>query len=108
MIEIEMDKHIDPRAIKGMTTEELEDYIEESIAIGLTREMKTHLDEMSFVDMEMTEDGSFHIKAELVLCSKSDIITNIQRQSVKLAGYGLTEEQILNVLETTVEINKGF
>lgn len=103
-----MDKHINPNTIRGMTEEELEKYVEESIAIGLTDQIREHLEEMSFVDMEMTEKGTFHIKAELVLCSKSDIVTNIQRQSVKLANYGLNEDQILDVLETTMEEKKGF
>jgi len=108
MIEIAYDDYINKEEIVGVSTEELEKAIEEKIAKGLSSEMVKHIEDMSFIDMEMTDAGTFHIKAELVLCSKNDIVTNIQKQSVKLAEYGLTEEQILDVLETTVEKNDGF
>ena len=108
MIELSWNGHILPEEIAGRSSTELEEIIEEKIAKGLTHEMTKHIEEMSFLDMKSGEDGSVNIKAELVLCSKNDIVTSVQRQSVILAQYGLTEKQILTVLETSVEKSEGF
>jgi len=109
MVEIDYKTSIGREAINEKTAEELEDYIATEIAYGLSVEMKEHIDEMSFIDMKMNIDtGDFDITAELVLCAKAQIITSAEIQAQKLAGYGLTETQILDVLETQLENTKGF
>jgi 3-methyladenine DNA glycosylase AlkC len=109
MIEIDYNRSISQEMIKGKTPDELEHYISEEIAHGLAGEMKQHIDEMSFIDMAWNEEkAQFDIIAELVLCSKSDIITNSEIQAQKLANYGLNETQILDVLETQLQKNEGF
>jgi len=109
MIEIDFNTNITQDKIKGQSADELEDFIASEIAYGLSVEMKKHIDEMSFIDMQWNEEEErFDITAELVLCSKQDIVTNAEIQAQLMANYGLTEEQILNVLETQLIDNKGF
>ena len=109
MVEIDYSSSISQKDIEGKSAEELEDYIASEIAYGLSVEMKAHIDEMSFIDMQLNEEkGQFDITAELVLCSKQQIITTAEIQAQKLANYGLLEDQILDVLETQLEDSKGF
>ena len=109
MVEIDFKTSIGRDVINEKTAEELEDFIAAEIAYGLSIEMKAHIDEMSFIDMKMnTETGNFDITAELVLCAKAQIVTSAEIQAQKLAGYGLTEEQILDVLETQLQNTEGF
>ena len=108
MVEIDFNTNITQDKIKGQSADELEDFIASEIAYGLSVEMKKHIDEMSFIDLIPNDEGGFKITAELVLCSKQDIVTNAEIQAQLMANYGLTEEQILNVLETQLIDNKGF
>ncbi len=109
MTEISWEETIEHGTVVAFNSDELEKMISQKIASGLASEMEKHIENMSFIDMKINEDtGNFDIKAELVLCSKSDIITNSEIQAQKLAGYGLTENQILDVLETQLEENGGF
>ena len=109
MVEIDFRTSIGRDKINEKTAEELEDFISSEIAYGLASEMKEHIDELSFIDMQMnTETGNFDITAELVLCAKAQIITTAEMQAQKLAAYGLTEAQILDVLETQLQDTKGF
>jgi hypothetical protein len=109
MVEINFEDSISQHFIENKTEEELEEAISSKIVNGLMDEMKDHINEMSFIDMQMDHEQSrFDIKAELVLCSKSDIITNAEIQAQKMSALGLTEEQILDILETQLTDNKGF
>ena len=109
MIEINYSANIAQEEISNRSADELEDFIESNIAEGLADKMREHIDEMSFIDMQMnTETGNFDITAELVLCAKAQIITTAEMQAQKLAAYGLTEAQILDVLETQLQDTKGF
>ena len=59
--------------------------------------------------MELNDDnGKFEYKAELVLCSKNSIITNIQLQAQKMKEYGLDPEQVQKVLEIVTQDTEGF
>ena len=109
MIEINMYDTIEQSIITGMDPDKLEELIQDNIAEGLAKEMRKHIDEMSFIDMQYNQETkAFDITAELVLCSKQDIITNADMMAKKLADYGLSEEQILDVLETQLNDNGGF
>ncbi len=109
MIEINVIDTIDQSLIAGMESENLDKLIQDKIAESLTKEMRKHIDEMSFIDMKYNEESeSFEINTELVLCSKQEIITNAEIQAQKMAKYGLKEEEILNVLETQLSETGGF
>ena len=107
MVELNVRTEIPMEVVIGKNADELEAMVQNKILNELSAAMSKHVDELSFIDMEMGADA-IHIKAELVLCSKSDIVTNAAIQAQKLAGYGLNEEQMLDVLETQLTDNKGF
>ena len=108
MIEITFKSQIEPGTIVAFDSDNLQEYVEDRIANGIFEEIEKHLEEMAFIEMEPTEDNGFDITAELVLCSKQEIVTTAELQAVKLAKYGLNEEQILDVLETQLETTGGF
>ncbi len=65
MVEINITNTIDQSLIVGMESGDLENYIPEQIAESLTKEMRKHIDEMSFIDMSYNEESeSFEINAE--------------------------------------------
>lgn len=109
MIEIVHEGIITNEEIAQVPAENLEKFIEQKISEGIKKEIEQHINEMSFIDMEVNSStGNFEIKAELVLCSKQDIVNNIQMQSVKMAQYGLGQDAIIDILETQAEPSKGF
>ena len=109
MIELSIMDTIEQSLIATMKSEDLNKLIQDKIAESLTREMRKHIDEMSFIDMNFNEEaGFFEINAELVLCSKQEIITNAELQAQKMAKYGLGEKEILDVLETQLSERGGF
>jgi len=109
MVEIDASLTIDKATIHALDADELETTIHQSIVGALAAEMSKHIDEMSFIDMRINpETEEFEITAELVLCAKAQIITTAEMQAQKLAAYGLTEAQILDVLETQLQDTKGF
>lgn len=109
MVEITYQGIITAEEVEAIASEDLELYIENKVAEGIKQEIEKHIEEMSFIDMEVNAStGNFEITAELVLCSKGDIVNSLQMQSVKLAAYGLNEDQILDVLETQAEPSEGF
>jgi len=108
VIEIEYEDKIDAGTIAVFGPDKLEEYIEDRISNGIFERIQEHLEEMAFIDIEPTEDNGFRITAELVLCAKQQIISTSEMQAVKLANYGLTEDQIFDVLNTQLEETKGF
>ncbi len=109
MVEIEVDGHIEAASVASAPVEEVEEMLYQHIGTNLSKQLMAHISDMSFIDMELNDEtGQFHYKAELVLCSKSDIITNIQKQAVLMQSFGLSEEQTQAVLEITTDDNKGF
>ena len=109
MIEIEYRANIAQVVIAQKDSDQLEEFIEQNIAEGIADKMREHIDEMSFIDILPNENGDgVDIVAELVLCSKAQIITAAEMQAQKMANYGLTEDQILDILETQLQNTKGF
>ena len=109
MIEVEMSGEIDANVVVAAPVEEVEQMLHEEIGTKLSDQLMKHIDDMAFIDMSLNEEtGKFEYKAELVLCSKNDIVTNIQIQAQLMSGFGLTQKQIQEVLETTVQQTEGF
>jgi len=109
MIEITHKDVIDAGTIANFSADELQKYVEDRISNGIFEKVQEHLDEMAFVEIEPNEEtGAFDITAELVLCSKQEVITTAEMQAVKLAKYGLNEKQIFDVLNTQLEPTGGF
>lgn len=109
MIEITWNGIITDEEIAQIPGEYLEKFIEDQISEGIKQQISKHIQDMSFINMEVNSTtGNFEIQAELVLCSKQDIVNNIQMQSVKMAQYGLNQGQIIDILETQSEPSGGF
>lgn len=107
IIEIEAD--IEEYSLQGKTEEELEKLIDEKIKANLVLEIVKKLDDMAYVDMEHNPDeGTFTIKASLVLCSKQDIVSSMEEIAQKLAGNGLGQDEIEGILSIFTETKKGF
>ncbi len=109
MMEINLDGEISLDILNGVPVEEVEKTLNESISAKLTEAIVERIDEMDFIDLELNEETQkFEYKAELVLYSKSSVVTNIQLQAQKLSEYGLTPEQITHILEIATLNTKGF
>ncbi len=109
MVEVEMNGEIDASIVVAAPVEEVEQMLHEEIGTKLSDQLMKHIDDMAFIDMSLNEEtGKFEYKAELVLCSKNDIVTNIQIQAQLMSDFGLTQEQIKEVLETAVQETEGF
>ena len=109
MIELIVRGEIDASVVVAAPVDEVEQMLHDEIGTSLTQEIIKHIDDMSFIDMEMNEEkGMFEYTAELVLCSKNDIVTNIQIQAQVMKDYGLSPEQIARVLEIATFDNEGF
>ncbi len=109
MIEIEVDGYIDAASVASTPVDEVEEMLHKHIGTNLSKQVMIHIDDMAFIDMELDEENNqFHYKAELVLCSKNDIVTNAQIQAQKLSQYGLTPDQIVSVLDTITQNSEGF
>ena len=109
MIEINVGMQIKSEILETIDIESVEKMITAEISKGLADEITKKLDDIPSFEMEMDQNtGVFNVKAELVLCSKQDIITNAEMQAQKLAKYGLNQDQILDVLETITNSSGGF
>ncbi len=109
MIEIEVDGYIDAASVASTPVDEVEEMLHKHIGTNLSKQVMIHIDDMAFIDMELDEENNqFHYKAELVLCSKESIVTNIQRQAQLMAEYGLNEKQIEKILAIVAEDTGGF
>ncbi len=108
-MEIDLDGAIPVDILNGIPVEEVEDILNKSISTKLTEAIVERIDEMDFIDLELDEETQkFMYKAEMVLYSKSSVVTNIQLQAQKLSEYGLTSEQITHILEIATLNTKGF
>lgn len=109
MVELSASFEMDASAVMAAPIEEVEKMLKDTVAGNLTKQISEKLEEMSFLDMNLNEEkNKFIVEAELVLCSKQSVITNIDIMSKKLRGYGLVEEDIIDILSTLVEDTKGF
>ncbi len=109
MIEIEVDGYIDAASVASTPVDEVEEMLHKHIGTNLSKQVMIHIDEMAFINMSLDEErGEFHYTAELVLCSKESIVTNIQRQAQLMAKHGLNEEQIEEILAIATEDTGGF
>ena len=108
MIEMDVEFTVTPDQIANMTAEQVEEYLEERISQGFVSYIKKHIDDMSFLEIEPEPDGTMNISAQLVLCSKANILTGIQRQSTKMHELGLSDSQIEEILMLATENTKGF
>ena len=109
MIEISMSGSVDASIVANEPIEDVEEMLHQEIESELKRELMKNIDEMDFIQMSLNEeDGKFEYQAELVLCSKSSIVTNIQLQAQAMKEYGLDPEQIERVLKIVLTDTKGF
>ena len=109
MIEIQIKGGILSSILEGSNAEEVEKILSDGVGEKLRDEILKHIDELDFIEMELNEaTGNFEYQGELVLCSKNDIVTNAQIQAQKLSKYGLTPEQIVDVLDTITNNTEGF
>ncbi len=109
MIEIDLEGVISADILAGASMEEVEKILNDGISSRMTASIMKHIDDLDFICMELNEEtNNFEYRAELVLCSKSDIVTNAQIQAQKLSAYGLTPDQIVEVLDTITANTKGF
>ncbi len=89
--------------------EEVEKILNDGISSRLSDQIMENIDEMDFIQMELNEEtNQFEYQAELVLCSKNSIVTNIQLQAQEMSKYGLSPEQIESVLAIVTQDSKGF
>lgn len=109
MVEINASFEIDSAVVATTPVEEVEKMLKDSVAGNLTAKISDKLEEMSFIDMNLNEEtGKFVVEAELVLCSKQSVISNVEVMSTKMKGYGFDEDVIVDVLSTLVEDTGGF
>ena len=109
MIELDIEKGIPMENVVGGSEDEVQLMLENEIANALSDEMRKHIEEMAFIDMSVNaEKQTFDVTASLVLCSKQDLATAAEIQAQKLNKYGLTVEQIEDVLMTGLESTGGF
>jgi len=109
MIEINMHGEIDASIVVAAPVEDVEKMLHEEIGSKLSEQLMAHIDDMSFIDMSLNEEtNKFEYQAEVVLCSKNSIVTNIKIQARLMDEYGLGEEQIQNVLSAITMDSKGF
>ena len=109
MTELDISGNIDADLFASATAEEVEETLQDKISKAITKQIMVNLDKMAFIDLQLDEEtNKFHYEASIVLCSKQDIITNAQLMAHKLAEYDLTQEEILDILETQTQENEGF
>ena len=109
MIEIDVDGAMSQDLIKSVEPDKLEEIMNEVIIDGIKKKIADNLEQMSFIEIEYNEETkAFEFNASLVLCSKQNIISNAEVMSQKMKSYGLTETQVLDVLETMQDDQGGF
>lgn len=109
MVELTAEIEMDASVVAVAPIEDVEQMLKDTVAGKLTTQIMEKLEEMNFLDMELDEEkGKFHVTAELVLCSKQSVLTNIEVMGTKLRQLDLSEEEIVDVLSTLVEDTKGF
>jgi len=109
MVELDIEGVIPMEMVINKTEEELENTLHREISDKISSETMKHVDDMAFVDMEVNEEKQeFEYKASIVICSKQDIVTSYEIMSQKLAGYGLSTGEIIDVLSTQQNSTGGF
>jgi len=109
MIEIAVEGNIGTGMLNNSTPEEVEKLLHEGIGVKIGRQVMDKLDDIAFIDISLNEEtNNFEYKAELVLCSKNSIITNTKMQAQLMANYGLSGEQIEEVLMLATSETDGF
>ena len=109
MIEINIEDKISHNLISHASEEEAEKIINAVITEALTQKIDEALHKMAYIDIEFNEEEeAFNLSATLVLCSAQDVASTAEIQAQKLAKYGLSEEEILDVLSTGIESMGGF
>lgn len=109
MIEIEVKDIIGNNFVATRTEDQVEAYLQEHISTLLFGEIEKHIEEMPFIDMEYNEEEEgFEFHASLVLCSKSDILSNAQKLATYLRSIGANEAQVEEALLIQTDDNGGF
>ena len=94
---------------EAVDADHLEKLIESKMHESLCEKMKIHLKEMSLMDIEPQEDGSFAIKASVVLDTEQNTLTTLQMLSTKLYDdYEFSEKEVEGILEIFATNNEGF
>ena len=101
MIELSTNGVIEAKQIADMGPEELEAFIESELADKISTTIALHLEDLAFIDIKPQKDGSFEYTADFVLCGADAIIEGVKAQAVRMAHYGLTSEQIEEILALT-------
>ena len=101
MVELNVKGSISADVISELSSEDLEQFIEEDIVIKITTEIASKLEELTFIDIAPGKDGAYDYTADFVLCSAEAIIEGIHKQSAVMGEYGLTTEQIEKILSLT-------
>lgn len=109
MVEIEVDGSFSLDEIKGLNENEVEEILHNEIAKDIVKEIVKEMENMAFIDLEIDEESNmFKYTAEIVICSKQNIITANAMMAQKLASFGLDEEDIVEVLSIQQENSGGF
>jgi len=109
MVELNAKIEMDASVVVAAPVEDVEQMLKDTVAGKLTTQIVEKLEEMDFLDMNLDEQNNvFVVEAELVLCSKQSVLTNIEVMGTKLKSMGLSEVEIVEVLSTLVNETKGF
>ena len=108
MIEIMTTGTLTEQNLKEMNDKEIELTIANDIISKTTQIMNEKIDNIADVDIKEKENGDIQYEVSLIFCSAQDIITKNQMQAKLMYNYGLTDEQVQEILDIQLDEFNGF
>lgn len=112
MVEIKSEIEVRNEDVKHLPADKAELLLKDRIGKEISKNILTNIDDVAFLDIEplhsdLNHEG-FRVKAEIVVCSMSSIVTAIGQMAKKMAEYDLEEEQIEEILEIITKDSRGW
>ena len=107
MVEIKSEIQVKYDEINHLPADQAELLLKDRIGKEISKNILKSIDDVAFLDVDPQDDG-FNVKAELVVCSMSSIVTAIEQMARQMAEYDLEEEQIEEVLKIITKNSHGW
>ena len=111
MIEIKAEGNLSGSTLQALDPEKAEEFITAKIAEGIVEEIKKHIDEMAFIEIESTSanDGSMKWEAKTIFCSEEQITSSIGIMAQRLVEkFKATPKEIKYILESAASDLRGW
>lgn len=110
MLELKVECTIPATQITSLKSpEEVEESIRNIMSSAISKKIEENIDELSFIEMEMSDDNrEFICTGEFILSAQKDMETALQICIKRMESQDMHPDAIMHCLEPLLESSNGF